>query len=373
MWLLLSTALALTPEDVPNPRAQGAWVADLADVIPAEAEARMNASLEAVHADTDAEIAVVTVPDVPDEARAFATQLFEGWGVGDASADNRLVVLLVVDQRRLSMVTGYGLEPVLPDGWLGGLQARAMVPRFKSGDFAGGLQAGLSEVKARLRANAVEVRAGSRRAESSRDVSGPGPEARAEPTSSGVSGLALLVGLPLAGITAFFLASRRPRRCRICAASMVKLRETEEDVHLSPGQQREEEIRSIQWDVWLCSSCRAIEHRPRSRLLSRYNRCPRCGYRTLSQTTVETEKATVERDGAVEVRTTCAHCDLRAVHKRVIPRLPDPAIYRSSVATTTTVDSGWSSTDTWSGGSGGDSGGSFGGGHTGGGGADSSW
>lgn len=370
MWLLLSTALALTPAEVPNPRASGAWVADMADVIPAEAEARMNASLAAVHADTDAEIAVVTVPDVPGEARAFATQLFEGWGVGDQSADNGLVVLLVVDQRRLSMVTGYGIEPVLPDGWLGGMQARAMVPRFKTGDFAGGLQAGLSEVEARLRANAAEVREGSRRAESSRDVSGP--EARAEPTSSGLSGLALLVGLPLAGLTALIAAlARRPRKCQDCAVPMVKLRESEEDAHLNAGQQREEEIGSVQWDVWLCPKCRQVELASRSRWSSGYDRCPQCNFRTLSQTTVELEEATVQQEGVVEVRTRCEHCHHRSTHTRKTPRLPEPVVY--AAATTTTMDTNWSSTDTWSGGSGGDSGGSFGGGHTGGGGADSSW
>lgn len=60
---LLATAFAapLAPQDIPNPRARGGWVTDLADQLSHDAEARINARIDAMHADLGPEIALVTV------------------------------------------------------------------------------------------------------------------------------------------------------------------------------------------------------------------------------------------------------------------------------------------------------------------------
>ena len=113
-------AVSLAAPAVPNPRPAGGWVSDVADVIDAESERALNARAQALHEATDAELVVVTLDSVaPETPRAFATELFDTWGVGDRDANNGMLVLLVMDERRVEMEIGYGLEPVLPESWLG--------------------------------------------------------------------------------------------------------------------------------------------------------------------------------------------------------------------------------------------------------------
>lgn len=138
-------------EDVPNPRAAQSWVSDTAHVLDGAAVRRLNQSLDALERDLGVEVAVVTVPSVSGTPKEFATALFQRWGIGKAGTNNGLLVLLVMDRRRLEMETGYGLEEMLPDGWLGVMQNDVMVPRFKKGDFAEGLLAGVERVGERLR------------------------------------------------------------------------------------------------------------------------------------------------------------------------------------------------------------------------------
>ncbi len=368
LLFLLAAAHAETLEEVPNPREHGAWVSDVAGIIPDEAEARINQRLNSLHAGTDAEVAVVTVSSVPDEARAFATGLFERWGVGDEAADNGLVVLLVVGQRRLSMVTGYGLEPVLPDGWLGELQSRAMVPRFKEGDLAGGLEAGLVEIDARLRERADEVREGARSASPEPRRSAPvvvdrTPHREEESTplwpfavgggAVGFAGLLIALGL-------------RPRRCPDCGKEMRKLDEVSDDAHLSEGQNKEEEIGSVRHDVWVCTGCKRTDITSSRAWLGGYDDCPRCQFRTVQSTRRTLEEATTTSTGVDMKESYCVHC-----HHRDQERIVTPMIVVAAVADTSSYSS--SSSDYSSSSSSSDSGSSFGGGDTGGGGADSSW
>lgn len=145
------TLLAAPTDGLPSPRERGAWVADLADVIPPAAEARMNHLLDRLERDVGAEIAVVTVEDCDGEPKALSTALFLSWGIGKEGADNGLLLLLVLKKRRLEMEPGYGLAEPLGNGWLTRLQHEVMVPKLKAGDVSGALEAGVVRVEAELR------------------------------------------------------------------------------------------------------------------------------------------------------------------------------------------------------------------------------
>lgn len=134
-WMLpllgVAWAAPLDVSSIPNPRRDGAWVADAADVLPADVEGRINARVDRQQADLDAEIAVVTAHDVALPPKEFATTLLNPWGVGDADANNGVLVLLVVDARRVEIAVGYGLEGVLSDGATGRLLDERVAPAFK--------------------------------------------------------------------------------------------------------------------------------------------------------------------------------------------------------------------------------------------------
>jgi uncharacterized protein len=154
---LLLTALALSVADVPDPRDQGSWVADTAEVLTPRAEISLDRIAGDLNRDLGTEAAVVTVRGVDGDPKDFATALFAEWGIGSAHADNGILVLLIVDPGRIEIEPGYGLEAVLTDGWLGTMQAETMVPHLERAEFGKGLAAGLEAIDDRLRSRPTEA------------------------------------------------------------------------------------------------------------------------------------------------------------------------------------------------------------------------
>jgi uncharacterized protein len=358
--------VTLSVEGVPNPRAGGAWVSDAEDIIPAEAERKMNADLDALARELGVEVAVVTVSAIEGTPKDFATALFARWGIGKAGADNGLLVLLVRDQRRLEMETGYGLEPLLPDGWLGHMQNEVMVPAFRAGDFAGGLAAGLEQVGQRLRANPTEAREGTRRQDLRQDWMEPVASAGAP----AVSPLLVLVLVGLGGLTVIgvsiwlvLLARRRERTCGSCQIEMRLLDEVADDAQLNAGQQREEALGSIDYRAYICPQCQGSRVVARKRWFSGFSRCPKCKYRTRRTRSDTLVEATYDHGGEVRVTESCGFCDHHQTYVRHTPRRTRPVATSSGSSFGSSSGGGFSS----GGGS------SFGGGSSGGGGAGSSW
>ncbi|MCB9691241.1 MAG: TPM domain-containing protein [Alphaproteobacteria bacterium] len=354
MLLCTLGAWAIPVGDVPNPRRRDAWITDLADVLPPDVEASLDVRLAAIERDLGAEVAVVTVPSADGEVpKAYATALFNRWGIGKRGANNGLLVLLVMDARRLEMETGYGLEPVLPDSWLGGMQQRLMVPAFKEGRFGDGVVAGVEAVDVRLRASPDAVREGTRSV-----VDLPTPGGGRWPVTAGQ--LALAGGGTL-GLFGLGVAARRrwirQRTCPTCEIFMPMLSEAEEDAHLDSGQQKEEAIGSVEWQVHECPQCHHVRSFARNRWFSGYSACPKCKRRTRSTSTRTLQSATQYSGGLEQIDEQCANCSYSASYTRSTPPLPPPS-----------SDSSSSSSSSY-----GSSGGSFGGGSSGGGGAGSSW
>ncbi|MEL6776374.1 MAG: TPM domain-containing protein [Cyanobacteria bacterium J06597_16] len=97
-------------------------------------------------------MAVVTVPDTqPSRSpKAFATKLFNSWGIGKSDVDNGLLFLVSAGERRTEIETGYGIEGVLTDAELGNILRTQVSPEFKRGDFDAGVLAGVQTIAARL-------------------------------------------------------------------------------------------------------------------------------------------------------------------------------------------------------------------------------
>ena len=352
--LVLTLLAALTVQQVPSPRPRGGWVSDQAELIPPATERRIDERISALERDLGVEIAVATVRDIDRTPREFATALFAHWGIGKTRADSGLLVLLVADQRRMEMETGYGLEAALPDGWLAVMQNEAMVPAFRTGDFAAGLEAGLARIDERLRAQPEEARGGSRAPAGPQGLLGPVRSSPAAPLLGGGA----VVALALSTIGLYRRARRRERTCPTCRIEMRLLDEVEDDHHLDPGQRTEEKIGSVDYRVYICRQCQFSRTVARRRWFSGHGRCPACHYRTLSSRSDTLVQATYDHGGQVQVTEDCRHCSHHRSYVRHTARLSRPSSSSSSFS---------------SGSSRGSSGGFFGGGRSGGGGAGSSW
>ncbi|HHY95754.1 MAG TPA: hypothetical protein GX513_12225, partial [Firmicutes bacterium] len=91
---------------------------------------------------TGAELAVVTVPTTREETvESYAVNLFSAWGIGKKGEDNGVLLLLATEDRQTRVEVGYGLEGVLPDGKVGAIMDRYLLPALRQGRYGEGIKA----------------------------------------------------------------------------------------------------------------------------------------------------------------------------------------------------------------------------------------
>lgn len=145
LLLFPCVSYALNIQDFPNPQQiNGTWVTDMANILSDLTETKLNQIISKLEAKNGTEMAVVTVPETAPYAspKALTTELFNHWGIGKAGEDNGVLFLVSVGDRRVEIETGYGIEPILPDAKVGNIIENQITPRFKQGDFNGGVLAG---------------------------------------------------------------------------------------------------------------------------------------------------------------------------------------------------------------------------------------
>ena len=144
--LVAAPALAATSPFVSVP-SLGGPVTDNAGVISPPAARAIDTLARDLRAKTGAEIAVLTMKTVkPETAFDFGMRVVDAWKLGSAEKDDGLLLLVVVDDREVRFFQGYGLEGILPDGRLGEILDRNVLPAFRSGDYGAGSYGGLHAV-----------------------------------------------------------------------------------------------------------------------------------------------------------------------------------------------------------------------------------
>lgn len=135
---------------VPTPRG---FVTDLTGTIPPETEARITRLLEELRAKTGAEIAVLTVETTaPLDDFTYAMKVADAWKPGRKGGDTGIVFLVAVRDRKLRILTGYGLEGILPDGLVGEIEDQEVLPAFRAGRIDEGIVRGVTTLASRIAA-----------------------------------------------------------------------------------------------------------------------------------------------------------------------------------------------------------------------------
>jgi uncharacterized protein len=156
LFALLITVLGLT---LPSPGsaqiavpALGGRVNDLAGVLSREQRSALEQRLEAIERRRGAQVVVLTVQTTrPESIEQFAIRVAEAWKIGRGRVDGRKVddgVLLVVaaSDRTLRIEVGYGLEGAIPDALARRIIDEILVPRFRAGEVAAGLEAAVDAI-----------------------------------------------------------------------------------------------------------------------------------------------------------------------------------------------------------------------------------
>ncbi len=392
------------PADVPNihisDRSQ--YVSNPDHLITAAAVDSINTMFARVWSDTSAEPVAIVIGSMASGQNIddFATEIFDIWKIGKKDKDNGVLIIAAIDNRRIAIRTGYGVEGILPDGVCGEIRDAA-IEYFRQQDYSQGMI-----VAARLISQILLD-------PEARDEIMSAYDSDADNTSAsdmlrfmfwtGIAALIFLLawilvtalntrhkseqeryrrlftirpvslfltfiglGIP---VIAYIICSammrhirQHRRQCPNCGNPMHKLDEEHDNDYLTPAQDLEERLNSIDYDVWLCDSCGECDITPYVNRQSSYTVCPDCGARTMALSgTRIIAKPTSSREGRGERIYTCRNCQKSITKPYTIAKTAPPVVI---------IPGGGRG---FGGGGGGFSGGSFGGGMTGGGGASGGW
>src|SRR6266404_4840281 len=136
LLILLATAVLVPSEPIASLHPTN-YVNDFAGVLNSATVTRLNELCLQVEQKAHAQIAVVTVKSIDgQDVVSYAVALYQKWGIGAKGKDRGVLILLATADRKYWITVGYGLEPILPDGKVGGF-GREAVPLLRNGDYAG--------------------------------------------------------------------------------------------------------------------------------------------------------------------------------------------------------------------------------------------
>jgi uncharacterized protein len=196
LGLLVALATSATAADVPYLTGR---VTDEAEILSPATRQTLTERLKAHEDRTGDQIAVLTVPSLGGESiEEYAVKVFAAWKLGQKGKDNGVLIVVAPAERRMRIEVGYGLEGTLTDLLAGRIIRNVMTPRFKAGDYNGGVEAGVDAVLALLEKGVA-----------------PAGESSGSPSSARFSGLEapdmpvttrILIGAFIFGIIGLFTA-----------------------------------------------------------------------------------------------------------------------------------------------------------------------
>lgn len=122
-------------------------VVDEAGILDAATEQTLTDKLAAVEAKSGDQIVVVTLKSLQDTSiEDYGYQLGRAWGIGEKERSNGALLIVAPNERRVRIEVGYGLEGALTDAVSQLIIQNAILPRFRAGDFSGGITRGVDDI-----------------------------------------------------------------------------------------------------------------------------------------------------------------------------------------------------------------------------------
>ena len=121
---------------------------DYAHKVSSATAEQLNAKLENFERETSSQIVVAVFPKMQSDSSLedYAQRIYQSWGIGQKSTNNGALLLVFIEDRKMRIQTGYGLEGALPDALCKRIIEDEIKPHFQQGDFDGGLTAGVNAI-----------------------------------------------------------------------------------------------------------------------------------------------------------------------------------------------------------------------------------
>lgn len=391
-----------TVNTIPDPMEQSKYVSNPDGILSDSAVNSLNKMIKEADDSSFIQIAVIMLNSIGDaDTKTFAHEIFNKWHVGDAATNNGLVIVFVLDQRKISFETGYGTEIMLTDAECYTIQQDYMLPYFRTEDYDTGILEGVYACIEEASTNNYVVSS-----DVSNDYTNNNDYEYSGNSNNSILSLLIIYATMLIPFTALFIIFllisftlpdrykryqlvrffsmliwaiifpipfigvkiwlknlmekwRNTTRISPSGKRMHKLNETDDDEYLKSGQISEEKVKSIDYDVWITDDKKEVLILAYKRWFSGYSQCPKCRFKTYYQEYDRViSAATYSSSGTGEKKHTCAHCGHSITRRYTIPKKQKTSSSSSSYGS---YGGGGSSSSSWGGGS------------SGGGGASSSW
>jgi uncharacterized protein len=133
-------------------------VVDDAQLLGPDVEEQLTADLKALEDKSSDQVVVVTLPSLQNYTiEDFGYQLGRHWGIGTKEKDNGILLIVAPNEHDVRIEVGRGLEPILTDALSKIIIENAILPRFRTGDYAGGIKDGVRDIVLVLTGDAAEV------------------------------------------------------------------------------------------------------------------------------------------------------------------------------------------------------------------------
>jgi uncharacterized protein len=338
----------------PSPNPEG-FIRDVPGVLGTEQRRQLNARITDIQQRIHGDIGVAILSDIGDiPPYEIGTAIYRAWKIGtvapigNARRDVGALVLLVPKELAPNrkgqcwITTGRGSEGAIVDAAAGRICRDRVIPAMKARAYAAAVDSAITGIEHLYLVGLDSITTSQATA---RPRATPAPLSRQDGPRGvaawlGAHGTAALVQFGVLAVLALYGIARgiahylrfRPRRCPKAHGNMRLLSEEEDDTVIDEGERFEEEIGSVNYDVWRCTAPGCSERLviPRKHWMSGYSDCPNCHRRALTSKTVTIVPATQSSTGLEETTTTCAFCKASRTTRHVTPVLPTPSSSSSS-------------------------------------------
>ncbi|MBV9931343.1 MAG: YgcG family protein [Alphaproteobacteria bacterium] len=152
-FLLLLVAIVASPALAQKFPPLSGRVVDTAGLLNAQQQQALTQKLAGLEQASSRQLVVATVPDLQGyPIEDYGYKLGRAWGIGQKGANNGALLLVAPKEHKVRIEVGYGLEPILTDAFNKDVIDEKIVPAFKSGDYPGGINAGVDALVQQLQA-----------------------------------------------------------------------------------------------------------------------------------------------------------------------------------------------------------------------------